>query len=92
MKRKTPTFQNLQQKQFKREIHSYPGLPQETRKTPNGSNSTPKWTRKRTDKLKVNGRKEIEIVMIRVEINKIEICKKKKEKSIKLKLVFWKDR
>ena len=57
----------------KREVHSDTGLPQETRKIPNKPpNLPPKRIRKRrTNKTKVSGRKEI--IKIREEMNKIEI-------------------
>ena len=55
----------------KREVFSFPGLPQETRKISNKQfNLTPKGTGKRRIKPKVSRRKETR--KIRAEINKIE--------------------
>jgi len=61
----------------KKEVHNDTGLPQETRKIPNKpSDFIPKGTRKRGTKPNISRGKEI--IKTRVEINEIEIVKKKK--------------
>ena len=76
---------------FKREVHSNTGLPQNTRKISNKQpNLTPKRIRKEEQtKSKVSRRKEI--IKIRVEIIKTQTKKKKKYKrSIKPRAGFLK--
>ena len=64
-----------------REINSNTGLPQGEKISTWQLNPQPKWIRKRRTKPKVSRRKEI--ITIKDEINKIEIQRNNRKKSIK---------
>ena len=59
----------------KREVHSYTGLPQKTRKVSNKQPNLPPKKSEREETTKLKGSRRKEIMKIREEINKIEIKK-----------------